>query len=112
MVGKMNEKLELNKKQLDWLCKKQNELIDYIEHHWELTEEQWKSVVQFIDKTHKESKMNNEVLKGLQEVVSVYDELTRYEQMYKRGIITKQRYEELKKLEQELMMKNGKARSN
>lgn len=62
----------MNEKQIDWTLNKCNELKDYMESHWPLSEEQWESVADYIEKVVNLAKGNEEVRSALFDLIEPY----------------------------------------
>lgn len=62
----------MDEKQKEWTQKKCDQLKEYIENHFPLSEQQWESVAEFIDKVVSLAKGNVEVRSALFDTVEPY----------------------------------------
>ena len=62
----------MNNKQIDWTLNRCNELKDYMESRWPLSEKQWESVSDYIEKVVDMAKGNAEVRNTLFDLVEAY----------------------------------------
>lgn len=62
----------MDAKQKEWTQKKCDQLKEYIEKNFPLSEEQWESVAEFIDKVVSLAKGNTEVRSALFDVAEPY----------------------------------------
>jgi len=71
-------------KQQEWTQKKCDQLKEYIEKNFPLSEEQWESVAEYISKVVELAKGNTEVRSALFDTVEPYqkkvEEIMKYEQ--------------------------------
>lgn len=69
----------MNDKQKAWTQSKCDELKHYMDQHWPLSDEQWKSVANYIEKVVNLSKGNTEVRNALFDVIEPYQRLAEKE---------------------------------
>lgn len=62
----------MNDKQKAWTQSKCGELKQYMDQHWPLSDEQWQSVADYIEKVVNLSKGNTEVRNALFDVIEPY----------------------------------------
>ena len=62
----------MNEKQIEWTLDRCNELKDYMESHWPLSEKQWESVDKYIAEVVDLAKGNEEVRNALFDMVEPY----------------------------------------
>lgn len=70
----------MNEKQIEWTLKKCNELKDYMEGHWPLSDEQWVSVANYIETVVNLAKGNEEVRNALFDLIEPYQKQAEKEQ--------------------------------